>query len=74
MKQAFEDSGSFDKVTVASAPLVTLMGADLPAVLLEVGCIHPTVPLTQQQFERQVDNLAGPIADAIAVAIKELGP
>ena len=72
IKRALIDGGSVDVVTVGSAPLVALMGADLPAVLLEVGCLHPTVPLTAQQFSQQLTDYAEPIAAAIETAVNEL--
>jgi len=72
IRQALEDSGSFDRVAVYKAPLIALMGADLPAVLLEVGCIHPTVALTRDQYEQQLNAYAGPIAAAIETALDAL--
>jgi N-acetylmuramoyl-L-alanine amidase len=72
IRRALIDGGSVDTVTVGSAPLVVLMGADLPAVLLEVGCLHPTVPLTAQQFSQQLTDYAEPIAAAIETAVNEL--
>jgi N-acetylmuramoyl-L-alanine amidase len=39
LKQSLGDSEAFDSVTVSGMPLAPLMGADLPAVLVEVGCI-----------------------------------
>ena len=72
IRLALEASGSFDRVAVYKAPLVALMGADLPAVLLEVGCIHPTVALTKDQYEQQLRAYAGPIAIAIETALDAL--
>ncbi|BBO70985.1 hypothetical protein DSCA_49150 [Desulfosarcina alkanivorans] len=72
LKQALIDTGAADTVTVSGAPLVALMGADLPAVLLEVGCVHPAVALTSQQFNQQLNDIAEPIAAAIETAVKEL--
>ncbi|WP_319521852.1 N-acetylmuramoyl-L-alanine amidase [uncultured Desulfosarcina sp.] len=71
---ALEASGAFDHVAVYTAPLIALMGADLPAVLLEVGCIHPTVALTKDQYEQQLNAYAGPIAAAIETALDTLAP
>ena len=56
----------------AAPPLVALMGADLPAVLLEVGCLHPKSPLTSRQFKQQLGDWAEPIAAAIEMALDEL--
>ena len=72
MKLSLQIKSGFETIMVSAVPLIALMGADLPAVMLEVGCIHPTVPLTDQQFQRQVDDLAQPIATAIESAIGEL--
>ena len=72
MKLSLQLKSGFDTIMVTGVPLIALMGADLPAVLMEVGCIHPTVPLTGQQFQRQLDDLAQPIATAIESAIDEL--
>lgn len=72
IRQALIDGGTVDAVTVSSAPLVALMGADVPAVLLEVGCLHPTVPLTSRQFKQQLADYAEPIAAAIETAVDEL--
>lgn len=74
IRLALESSGSFDHVAVYKAPLIALMGADLPAVLLEVGCIHPTVALTKNQYEQQLNAYAGPIATAIETALDVLAP
>jgi len=73
IRLALEASGAFDLVAVYKAPLIALMGADLPAVLLEVGCIHPTIALTKDQYEQQLRTYAGPIAAAIETALEELG-
>jgi N-acetylmuramoyl-L-alanine amidase len=72
IRQALIHGGSVDEATVGSTPLVALMGADLPAVLLEVGCLHPTVPLTSQQFKQQLSDWAKPVAAAIEAALDEL--
>lgn len=72
MKLSLQIKSSFETIMVSAVPLIALMGADLPAVMLEVGCIHPTVPLSDKQFQRQVDDLAQPIATAIESALGEL--
>lgn len=74
IRLALEASGAFDRVAIYKAPLIALMGADLPAVLLEVGCIHPTVALTKDQYEKQLRAYAGPIATAIEAALDALAP
>jgi len=71
---ALAASGSFDHVAVYKAPLIVFMGADLPAVLLEVGCIHPTIALTKDQYEQQLNAYVGPIATAIETALDALAP
>jgi hypothetical protein len=47
------------------------MGADLPAVLVEVGCFHPTATLDAQAIERQLTDYAESIA-AIETALPGL--
>jgi N-acetylmuramoyl-L-alanine amidase len=74
IRLALEASGAFDRVAIYKAPLIALMGADLPAVLLEVGCIHPTISLTKDQYEQQLNAYAGPIAAAIQTALDTLAP
>jgi len=74
IRMALEASGSFDHMAVYKAPLIALMGADLPAVLLEVGCIHPTIALTKDQYEQRLNAYAGPIAAAIETALDALAP
>ena len=63
---------SFDNVAVRRAPLAPLMGADLPAVLIEVGCFYPAAPLTGEQFEQGLNAYAGPLARAIEAAVENL--
>ncbi len=71
IKQALEESDTFDSVSVYPVPLVALLGADLPAVLLEVGCIHPAAPPDTDELERQLNAYAESIAAAIDMAIEE---
>ena len=71
-KQALEDTGTFDSVTVGGVPLVALMGADLPAVMVEVGCIHPTAAPNPQTFKQLLDGYAESIAKAIETALSGL--
>ncbi len=72
LKRSLAGSEPFDSVTVSGAPLAPLMGADLPAVLLEVGCMLPAAASSAQQFEQLMDGYAASIADAIETAIGEL--
>jgi N-acetylmuramoyl-L-alanine amidase len=72
IRSSFLDSGAFDRVSIRKVPLVTLMGADLPAVLIEVGCIHPP-PMPSTSFGAQeIDALAQSIASAIEAALNGL--
>jgi N-acetylmuramoyl-L-alanine amidase len=71
-QQSMQSGGVFNKVDVRNAPLVVLMGADLPAVLLEVGCLYPAVPLTDSQLRQQVNDYAPLIAKAIEEAWEAL--
>ena len=72
IRKALADSDSFDNVVVRSAPLATLMGADMPAVLLEMGCFNPATPLSRKQFEQALNDYAVPLARAIAAAMEDL--
>ncbi|WP_319405360.1 N-acetylmuramoyl-L-alanine amidase [uncultured Desulfosarcina sp.] len=72
LKQALENSATFDSVTVSGVPLVTLMGADLPAVLVEVGCIHPVGASNPQTLKQQLNGYADSIANAIEMALPGL--
>ena len=71
IKQVMEESDAFDSVSIYAVPLAPLMGADLPAVLLEVGCIHPAAPPESGELERQLDGYAESIAKAIDMAVEE---
>jgi N-acetylmuramoyl-L-alanine amidase len=72
LKQALGDSETFDSVTVSGVPLVTLMGADLPGVLVEVGCIHPAAATNSRALKQQLDRYAESIANAIETALPGL--
>lgn len=72
IKQALIDTGIMDDVTVSDAPLVALIGADLPAVLLEVGCFHPTATPDARALEQQLNDYAESIAKAIETALPGL--
>ena len=72
IKRSFGDSATFDSVTVSGVPLVTLMGADLPAVLVEVGCIHPAAAPNPQALKQQLNEYAESIAKAIETALPGL--
>jgi N-acetylmuramoyl-L-alanine amidase len=74
IQEALEKSGTFDHVTVSGAPLVTLMGADLPAVLVEVGCIQPAAASASQSLGQHLDAYAQAIANAIETAVPVLSP
>ena len=69
MKQSLIDGGSFDRVMVVGLPLVTLMGVDLPAVMVEVGCLHQRTAPSSRTLERQLDIYAQSIATAIGAAL-----
>ena len=66
------DSEAFDSVTVSGVPLAPLMGADLPAVLVEVGCIHQAAATDPQTLKQQLDGYAASLAYAIETALIEL--
>ena len=71
IRQALEASDAFDIVTIFPGPLVALMGADMPAVLLEVGCILPKVPIDAKTLDGQLDGYAEAIAAAIDMSLEE---
>jgi N-acetylmuramoyl-L-alanine amidase len=72
IQRSLGESGTFDNVTVSGVPLVTLMGTDLPAVLVEVGCIHPVAAPNPEVIERELNEYAQSIASAIATALPGL--
>lgn len=72
LKRSLGDSEAFDSVTVSGVPLAPLMGADLPAVLVEVGCIHPAAAADPQTLEQQLDRYAASLARAIETALPGL--
>jgi N-acetylmuramoyl-L-alanine amidase len=74
LKTVLTGTDVFESVTVYSAPLAPLLGADLPAVLVEVGCFHPTATLDAQAIERQLTDYADAIAKAIVTALPGLVP
>jgi len=72
LKQSLDDSDTFDSVTVSGVPLAPLMGADLPAVLVEVGCILPAAASNPQMLKQQLTGYAESIANAIEMALPGL--
>ncbi|MBC2713588.1 MAG: N-acetylmuramoyl-L-alanine amidase [Desulfosarcina sp.] len=72
IKRSIGETGAFDSVTVSGVPLVTLMGADLPAVLVEVGCIHPAAAPDPKTLTEQLNGYAESIANAIETAVAGL--
>ena len=74
IQQTLAADDVFDTVAVRPAPLAALMGADLPAVLIEMGCFHPATALTREQFEQGVNDYAKPLAASISAAVNELAP
>lgn len=72
LKRSLEESDTFDSVTVSGVPLAPLMGADLPAVLVEVGCILPAAATGAQKFKLLLNDYAASIAGAIETALPGL--
>jgi N-acetylmuramoyl-L-alanine amidase len=72
LKRALGDSETFDSVTVSGVPLAPLIGADLPAVLVEVGCMHPSAAPNPQTLKQQLNGYAESIANAIETALPGL--
>jgi N-acetylmuramoyl-L-alanine amidase len=71
MRQSLANSSAFDSVLVADAPLVVLMGADMPALLVEVGCIQPSAAPDPQVRTQRLADYADAIAGAIDAAMGE---
>ena len=69
-RRSLVQTAAFDRVTVRGAPLVTLMGADLPAILLEVGCLRPKTEPDPRVHSRLLNDYA----ESIAKAIESLSP
>ena len=65
------DQPIFHQVQVAGAPLAVLQGADMPAVLIEVGYL--TYPATESQLQdpQILDQYASAIAEAITAAMQK---
>ena len=74
IRQSLAANDLFDTVAMRPAPLAVLMGADMPAVLLELGCFSAATPLTQAQFEQGLNDYARPVAAAIDAAVAGLEP
>ena len=72
LKRSLGDSETFDSVTVSGVPLLPLMGADLPAVMVEMGCIYPTATTDPQTLKQQLDGYAASLATAIETALIKL--
>ena len=72
LKTALTGTAVFERVTVYGVPLVALMGADLPAVLVEVGCFHPTATPDVRAREQLLNDFAESIAKAIETALPGL--
>ena len=72
LKRSLGDSETFDSVTISGVPLAPLMAADLPAVLVEVGCMHPAATTNRQTLDRQLDGYATALATAIETALPGL--
>lgn len=72
IKQSLLEGRTFDQITISGVPLVALMGADLPAVLIEVGCIHPSAAISVSTVEQQISKYAQSIADAVDWAVSGL--
>ena len=72
LKHSLGDSDTFDSVSVSGIRLVPLLGADLPAVLVEVGCMHPAAATDPQTLKQQLDWFAVSLANAIETALPGL--
>ena len=73
-KQSLLDEDAFDQITVRGAPLAVLMGADLPAVLIEVGCLHPSTTISASKMDQEINKYAQSIANAVNMVVPKLLP
>lgn len=65
IKQSLLEEGVFNQITVSGAPLAVLMGADLPAVLIEVGCMLPSTAISASRMNQKIERYAQSIANAV---------
>ena len=72
IKQSLLDEGVFDQIAVRGAPLAALMGADLPAVLIEVGCMHPSTAISASKMDQKIDKYAQSLANAVNLVVTRL--
>lgn len=72
--RSLSDHSVFERITVNGVALVTLMGADMPAILIEVGCIHQSTVPTSQILMQQIDAYGRSIAAAIDAVLTDPGP
>ena len=74
IRQSLLDEGAFNQITVRGAPLAVLMGTDLPAVLIEVGCLHPATAISASRMDERINRYAQSIANAINMVVTKLLP
>jgi N-acetylmuramoyl-L-alanine amidase len=74
IRKSLLEGGAFDRVIISGAPLLVLMGADLPALMIEVGCMHLSKAGSMPKIEDQIDMYAQSIANAINLAVKSVAP
>lgn len=74
IRQSLLDEGTFDQITVRGAPLAVLMGTDLPAVLIEVGCLHPSTAISASKIDQRINKYAQSIANAVNIVVTKLLP
>ena len=67
--QSLHDEGGYETTILGGAPLAILMGADCPAILLEIGCIRPSSRGEGAKAEQLMQHHAQAIARAISLAL-----
>jgi N-acetylmuramoyl-L-alanine amidase len=72
IKQTLAHSDAIDTITISGVPLVGLIGADVPAVMVEVGCLRPSIPPDIDTLEKQLDSYAEAIATAVETGMADL--
>lgn len=70
--QSLGDEGGYKTAIISGAPLAVLMGADCPAILLEIGCIRQSPKDEDGKADQIMQNHAQAIAQAISLALSSL--
>lgn len=74
IRKSLLEGGAFDHVTVSGAPISVLMGANLPALMIEVGCMHFSKAVSVSKIEDEIGTYAQSLAIAINLAANSIEP